>query len=63
MIELIVGYGVIVVAVAALVVLFVRVVRIRAVVVKGRSRENLSEDDFDELLSDVGEQPDEGGDG
>ena len=63
MIELIVGYGVIVVVVAALVVLFVRVVRIRAVVVKGRSRENLSEDDFDELLSDVGEQPDEGDDG
>jgi hypothetical protein len=63
MIELIVGYGVIVVVVAALVVLFVRVVRIRAVVVKGRSRENLSEDDFDELLSDAGEQRDEENDG
>ena len=58
MVELIVGYGVIVVVVAALVVLFVRVVRMRAVVVKGRARENLSEDDFDELLSDGDERDD-----
>ncbi len=63
MVELIVGYGVIVVVVGALVVLFVRVARIRALDVKGRSRENLSEDDFDELLSDVGEQADESDDG
>ena len=58
MFELIVGYGVIVAVVAGLVALFVRVIRIRAVVVKGRSRENLSEDDLDELLSDGDERDD-----
>ena len=63
MIELIVGYGVVLVMAAVLVVLLVRVVRMRVVVVKGRPRENLSEDDFDELLSDVGEQRDERDDG
>ena len=58
MFELIVGYGVIVAVVAGLVALFVRVVRIRAVDVKGRPRGNLSEDDFDELLSDGDERDD-----
>ena len=58
MVELIVGYGVIVAVVAALVALFVRVVRMRAVVVKGRPRGNLPEDDSDELLSDGDERDD-----
>lgn len=63
MVESFVGYGVIVAVVAGLVALFVFVVRIRVVDVKGRPRGDLSEGDFDELLSDVGEQLDEENDG